>query len=76
MTLRERIEESLDTVRPMLRVDGGDVEMVEYDETEGELRVRLLGACGACPISSVTMEQGIARRVRTMVPEVRTVRTI
>lgn len=74
MTLRERIEESLDTIRPALRMDGGDVEFVGFDRETGIVHLRLVGVCGACPISPTTVKHGIERRLREMVPEVREVR--
>ena len=73
--LRDRIETTLDTIRPALHIDGGDVENVGVDE-DGVLQLRLTGACGACPISSVTVKQGIERRIRAMVPEVSEVQAI
>ena len=71
-----RIEEALDSVRPALRIDGGDVELVDYEEEAGIVRVRLVGVCGACPISETTMKYGIERRVRQAVPEVREVQAV
>jgi Fe-S cluster biogenesis protein NfuA len=69
-----RIEHSLDTIRPALQMDGGDVEFVEFDEQNGLVHVRLVGVCGHCPISPSTVKHGIERRLREMVPEVREVR--
>ncbi len=74
--IRERIESSLDTIRPALQLDGGDVEFVRFDEAAGIVEVRLVGVCGACPISPTTMKHGIERRLRQMIPEVREVRAI
>ncbi|CAN5215793.1 hypothetical protein BH23GEM4_BH23GEM4_09310 [soil metagenome] len=73
MTIAERIEGSLDTLRPALRADGCDVEFVDYDGDAGVARVRLTGACSECPISVMTMKQGIERRVKQDVPEVQEV---
>jgi Fe-S cluster biogenesis protein NfuA len=73
--LRDRIETTLDTIRPALQIDGGDVEYVDVDE-DGVLHLRLTGACGACPISSVTVKHGIERRIRAMVPEVSEVQAV
>jgi Fe-S cluster biogenesis protein NfuA len=69
-----RIQHSLDTVRPALQMDGGDVEFVEFDEESGVVQLRLVGVCGHCPISPTTVKHGIERRLREMVPEVREVR--
>ena len=73
--LRERIESTLDTIRPALQIDGGDVEDVGVD-ANGVLQLRLVGACGSCPISSMTVKHGIERRIRATIPEVREVQAI
>ncbi|NLG63130.1 MAG: NifU family protein [Candidatus Cloacimonetes bacterium] len=69
-TAREKIEEVLDSLRPALRSDGGDVEFIDYDEDDGIVQLRLVGACGSCPISTLTLKQGIERRIMLAVPEV------
>jgi Fe-S cluster biogenesis protein NfuA len=71
MTARQKIEEVLDTIRPALRTDGGDVEFIDYDEDDGIVQLRLMGACGSCPVSMMTLKQGIERRIMSVVPEVR-----
>lgn len=71
MSAHEKIEEVLGAIRPALRADGGDVELVEYDEDEGIVQLRLLGACVSCPISMLTLKQGIERRIMMAVPEVK-----
>ena len=75
-SIRARIESTLDTIRPALQVDGGDVEFVEFNGDDGVLQLRLVGACGACPISALTVKHGIERRVRAVVPEVTEVQAI
>jgi Fe-S cluster biogenesis protein NfuA len=74
--LHERIESALDTIRPALHIDGGDVEFVEFTPDDGIVHLRLVGACGPCPISSVTVKQGIERRVKALVPEVMAVQAV
>jgi Fe-S cluster biogenesis protein NfuA len=74
MDARDQILEVLDGIRPALRTDGGDVELVHFDEKAGVLQIRFLGACGDCPISEITLRQGIERRILTAVPQVREVR--
>ncbi len=74
MKVRDQILEVLDVIRPALRSDGGDVEFIDFNESEGVLQLRFLGACGDCPISDMTLRQGIERRIFTAVPEVREVR--
>jgi Fe-S cluster biogenesis protein NfuA len=70
MSARERIEEVLDSIRPAIRADGGDVELLEYDESSGVVEVRLMGACESCPISMMTLKEGIEKRLRSSVPGV------
>ncbi len=74
MAARERIEAVLEEIRPALRTDGGDVELVDFDESDGIVYLRLMGACDTCPISTMTLKQGIERRMKRAVPEVREVR--
>lgn len=73
---RERIEEVLDSIRPAIRADGGDVELVRYEEDEGRVEVRMVGACYACPLSMATLKAGIEQRLRMEVPEVRSVEAV
>ena len=56
--MRERIEKALDKVRPMLAADGGDVELIEVT-SEGIVKLKLKGSCGCCPMSSMTLKNGI-----------------
>ena len=65
-----RIEMSLDTMRPYLKNDGGDIEVVELTE-DMELRLRLLGTCETCPQSVFTMKAGMEEAVLKSVPEVK-----
>jgi Fe-S cluster biogenesis protein NfuA len=76
MTIVEQIEDTLDTIRPALRGDGGDVEFVGYDDAEGVVQLRLMGACSSCPISTLTVKQGIERRIKQLIPEVREVQAV
>lgn len=68
---RVRIEQVLDSIRPALRSDGGDVELIDFDEEDGVVQLRLMGACGTCPVSTLTLRQGIERRLMMAVPEVK-----
>ena len=70
MTTHDKIVEVLDAIRPAIQADGGDVELVAYREAEGVVEVRLLGACESCPISLLTLKEGIERRIKTSVPDV------
>jgi Fe-S cluster biogenesis protein NfuA len=70
-----RVEASLDTMRPYLQKDGGNVEVVEIDDNQ-TLWVRLVGACETCPQSFMTMKAGIEEAVRNAVPEIVAVKSI
>ncbi len=74
--IRERIEEILDSVRPAIRADGGDIELVSFDQMDGIVRIRMVGACYACPMSMLTLKAGIEQRLRMQVPEVRSVESV
>jgi Fe-S cluster biogenesis protein NfuA len=76
MDARDKIEEVLDAIRPALRSDGGDVELIDYDEDDGVVQLRLMGACGSCPVSTMTLKQGIERRLMMAVPQVRIVHAL
>jgi len=73
--VRERVQEVIDEIRPMLQADGGDVELVEVTE-DGVVRVRLTGACGGCPMSQITLSRGIESRLRASIPEVARVESV
>ncbi len=67
--MKERVEQSLEKIRPALQADGGDVELVEVTD-EGVVKVRLLGACRGCPMSQLTLANGVERVIKEEVPEV------
>ena len=73
MTITEKIEKALESVRPGLQMDGGDVRFAGFDEATGELDIALLGMCTHCAMSQYTVE-GIAEAVKKEVPEVKKVR--
>ncbi|MDA0674433.1 MAG: NifU family protein [Cyanobacteria bacterium] len=64
----ENVEKVLDELRPYLMADGGNVELVELDGPV--VRLRLQGACGSCPSSTMTLRMGIERRLREFIPEI------
>ena len=76
MSARDQIEQVLDSIRPAIQADGGDVEFLDFDETSGVVEVRLLGACESCPISMMTLKQGIERRIKSTVPGVQEVTAV
>ena len=70
--MREKVETVLDQIRPALQADGGDVELVEVSE-EGVVKLRLKGACAGCPMSTMTLKNGIERVLKEKLPEVKEV---
>ncbi len=73
--LHQRIERSLETCRPYLRADGGDVEFVRV-RPDGVLELRWLGTCCICPMSKLTLRAGVERNVMHDVPEIQRVETV
>jgi len=76
LTTLAKIEELLDSIRPAIRSDGGDIELVEFDEDSGLVQLRMVGACYACPMSMMYLKAGIEQRLRLQVPEVRAVEAV
>lgn len=72
--MKEKVEAAINKVRPMLQRDGGDVELVEIED--GVVKVRLQGACAGCPMSQMTIKNGIERFLRQEVPEVKSVESV
>lgn len=70
--LKEKVESVLNKVRPSLQADGGNVELVSVSE-EGIVKVRLTGACGSCPMSTMTLQYGVKKAIMESVPEVKDV---
>lgn len=68
----EEVKKVLETIRPALQADGGDVELVEVS-ADGIVKVRLIGACGHCPMSTMTLKMGIERTLKEQVPGVKEV---
>jgi Fe-S cluster biogenesis protein NfuA len=73
-TLYMRVDRALDQIRPAIRMDGGEVELVDVEE--GVAKVRMMGACGGCPMSTMTLKMGIERAIRAQVPEVKAVEAV
>ena len=76
MSVEHQIMEILEQIRPALHADGGDVEFLGFEASEGIVHLRLMGACESCPISMLTLKDGIERRMRSTVPEVTEVMAI
>lgn len=67
--LREKIEFALDTIRPYLEADGGNVRVVELTE-DFVLKIEMLGNCGSCPMSSMTLKAGVEEAIKRAIPEI------
>jgi Fe-S cluster biogenesis protein NfuA len=72
--MREKIEKALNSIRPYLTADGGNVELI--DVTGDTVKLRLTGACGTCPMSTMTLKNLVERTLKEQVPEVRSVVTV
>ncbi len=70
--MTEEVQKVLDMIRPALQADGGDVELVEVS-ADGVVKVKLVGACGHCPMSTMTLKMGIERTLKEKVPAVKEV---
>ena len=73
--MREAVEKALNLVRPAIQADGGDVELVDVNEA-GVVRVKLTGACGSCPMSTMTLKMGVERVLKEQVPGVTSVEQV
>ena len=72
--MKEKVQAVIDKIRPMLQADGGDVELV--DVVDGVVTVRLQGACAGCPMSQMTLKNGIERFLKKEIPEVKSVERV
>jgi Fe-S cluster biogenesis protein NfuA len=70
--MKEKVTELLNDVRPKLQADGGDVELVNISD-DGVVSVKLLGACGGCPMAQMTLKMGIERYLKSKIPEIKEV---
>jgi Fe-S cluster biogenesis protein NfuA len=64
--VKDKVEKSLDRIRPALEADGGNVELVDVDEEKGIVKVKLVGACGSCPMSQMTLRMGVERVLKAV----------
>lgn len=74
LSLYERVERVLDTIRPYIQADGGDIELV--DVQDGIVQIRLAGACVGCMYSLMTLQAGVERMIREEVPEIKAVEAV
>jgi Fe-S cluster biogenesis protein NfuA len=73
--LKEKVEAVLSEIRPSLKADGGDVELVEVTK-DGVVKVKLTGSCGGCPFALMTLKGGIERILKQEIPEVKEVQAV
>ena len=69
--MKEKIQAAINKIRPMLQADGGDVELVDVED--GVVKVRLKGACAGCPMSQMTLKNGIEKFLKKEIPAVKSV---
>jgi Fe-S cluster biogenesis protein NfuA len=67
-TIQKRVQKALEEIKPRIQADGGDIELVAIEK--GTVKVRLKGACAGCPMSAMTLKQGVESFVKTKVPEI------
>jgi Fe-S cluster biogenesis protein NfuA len=72
--MKEKVQAVMEKIRPMLQADGGDVELVDVEN--GIVKVRLTGACKGCPMSQMTLKNGIERLLKKEIPEVKSVESV
>ena len=72
--MRDRVEKALNDVRPHLQADGGNVELIDVEN--GVVKVRLTGACAGCPMSQMTLKQGIESYIKKVIPEILSVESV
>ncbi len=70
--MKEKVTELLKDIRPKLQADGGDVELIDISD-DGVVSVKLLGACGGCPMAQMTLKMGIERYLKSQIPEIKEV---
>jgi len=70
--MKEKVEQALDKIRPMLMADGGNVDLVEVT-ADGIVKLKLTGTCGCCPMSQMTLKMGIEKLLKEEVPQIKEV---
>ena len=72
--MNEKIKTAIDKIRPSLQMDGGDIELVGVEDNI--VKDKLKGACGSCPMSTMTLKMGVERIIKEMVPEIQSVEAV
>lgn len=70
--LKEKVQKAIQDVRPSLQADGGDIELISVSD-DGLVKVRLKGACGSCPMATMTLKTGVENYLKKVIPEVKSV---
>ena len=70
--MREKVEEIINTIKPFLQAEGGDIELVDVSD-DGIVKVKLVGACAGCPGAQMTLKLGVERKLREAIPEIKEV---
>ena len=73
--MKEKVQEALNQIRPSLQADGGDAELVDVDDN-GVVKLRLTGACAGCPMSQLTLKEGVEKAIKEKVPQITRVEAI
>ena len=73
--MKEKVQKAIDTIRPSLQADGGDVELIDVG-ADGVVKVKLTGACHGCPMSQMTLKNGIEKIIKKQVPEIKEVLSV
>jgi Fe-S cluster biogenesis protein NfuA len=73
--MRDKVEKAIAKIRPHLQMDGGDIELVDVS-ADGVVKVRLKGACSGCPMSAITLKNGVERVLKEEVPEIKEVQSV
>jgi len=73
--LKEKVEKVLEEIRPALQADGGDIELISVLE-DGTVNVKLRGACAGCAMSQITLKEGVEKRLKEQIPEVKIVQNV
>ena len=73
--LKDKVEKTLEEIRPYLLADGGNAELVDVTQ-DGVVKIRLTGACGHCPMSTYTLKMGIEKKLKEKIPEVKSVEQV
>ena len=72
-TLTDQVRGVIENIRPLLQRDGGDIQLIDVDESTGVVSVTLQGACSGCPHAAITLKMGVEHALRQRVPEIREV---